>query len=250
MIQTVVVDDTKSARIALKSDLKTYCPNIKIIGEADSVESAFMMITKLNPDLVFLDIRMADGSGFDLLEKLKLVDKIKCKIIFTTAFDEFAIKAFKYSAIDYLLKPIDPDDLIFAVGKLNLVEKSDINENLQILLESMKGMQNVNKRIALNSIDKVQIVNIYDIIQCESQKNYTLFYLTEKKQVLVTKTLKDFEDMLLNDGFLRVHHSHLINLKHFKEFVKSDGGYAIMSDGSVVPVSVRKKDALFKYFGL
>lgn len=251
MIKAFIIDDVEKARSALKSDIKTYCPNVQVIGEADGVETGLQLIKRTTPDVIFLDIRMSDGSGFDLIAKLRQQGPIPFQIIFTTAYDEYAIKAFKFSAIDYLLKPVDHEDLIQAVQKIKIQDaQSSLKENMELLLESVKGMKTSNKRIALNSVDKVQIVNVDDIIQCESQKNYTLFYLTNKKQVLVTRTLKEFEDMLEGDNFLRVHHSHLINVKHLKEYVKTDGGYAVMSDGSQVPVSVRKKEQLLSLLGL
>ncbi|WP_018342337.1 LytR/AlgR family response regulator transcription factor [Cytophaga aurantiaca] len=251
MIKALIIDDVEKARSALKSDIKTYCQNVQVIGEADGVESGLQLIKSTTPDVIFLDIRMSDGSGFDLIGKLRQQGVIPFQIIFTTAYDEYAIKAFKFSAIDYLLKPVDHEDLIQAVQKINVQDvQSSLKENMELLLESMKGIKTSNKRIALNSVDKVQVVNVDDIIQCESQKNYTLFYLTNKKQVLVTRTLKEFEDMLEADNFLRVHHSHLINVKHLKEYIKTDGGYAVMSDGSQVPVSVRKKEQLLSLLGL
>jgi len=251
MIKAFIIDDVEKARSALKSDIKTYCPTVQVIGEADGVETGLQLIKNTTPDVIFLDIRMSDGSGFDLIAKLRQQSSIPFQIIFTTAYDEYAIKAFKFSAIDYLLKPVDHEDLIQAVQKIKTTDlQSSLKENMELLLESMKSIKTSNKRIALNSIDKIQVVNVDDIIQCESQKNYTLFYLTNKKQVLVTRTLKEFEDMLEGDNFLRVHHSHLINVKHLKEYVKTDGGYAMMSDGSQVPVSVRKKEHLLSLLGL
>lgn len=251
MIKALIIDDVEKARSALKSDIKTYCPTVQVIGEADGVESGLQLIKASVPDVIFLDIRMGVGSGFDLIAKLRQQGDIPFQIIFTTAYDEYAIKAFKFSATDYLLKPVDHEDLIQAVQKIKIdTVQSSLKENMELLLESMKGIKTSNKRIALNSIDRVQVVNVDDIIQCESQKNYTLFYLTNKKQVLVTRTLKEFEDMLEGDNFLRVHHSHLINVKHLKEYVKIDGGYAVMSDNSQVPVSVRKKEQLLSLLGL
>jgi two-component system LytT family response regulator len=251
MIKALIIDDVEKARSALKSDIKTYCPDVLVIGEADGVETGFKLIQHTRPDVIFLDIRMSDGSGFDLIAKLRQQGTIPFQIIFTTAYDEYAIKAFKFSATDYLLKPVDHEDLIQAVQKIKPTDvQSSLKENMELLLESMKGIKTSNKRIALNSADKVQVVNVDDIIQCESQKNYTLFYLTNKKQVLVTRTLKEYEDMFEGDNFLRVHHSHLINVKHLKEYVKTDGGYAVMSDGSQVPVSVRKKEQLLSLLGL
>jgi len=251
MITALIIDDIEKARIALRSDLENYCPSVTILGEADGVESGIAAIQKYCPELIFLDIKMTDGTGFDLIEKIKKTEAgLSFKIIFTTAYDEYAIKAFKFSALDYLLKPVDPDDLVQAIGKVKESKKSsDLKDNLDVLLENMKRMQGGAKRIALNSIDKVQIVNVDDIVRCESQRNYTLFYLADHKQILVTKTLKDFEEMLEDFGFIRVHHSHLINLKYLKEYIKTES-YAIMSDESHVPVSVRKKDQLLKHFGL
>ncbi len=251
MIKALIIDDVEKARIALRSDLKNYCPNVEVIGEAEGVESGVQLIRQTNPDVIFLDIRMSDGSGFDLIAKLRQQGEIRFQIIFTTAYDEYAIKAFKFSATDYLLKPVDHEDLIQAVQKIKKDSGQNfLREHMEVLMESMKGIKTSNKRIALNSMDKVQVVNVDDIIQCESQKNYTLFYLTNKRQVLVTRTLKEFEDMLEEDNFLRVHHSHLINVKHLREYVKTDGGYAVMSDGSQVPVSVRKKEQLLSLLGL
>lgn len=251
MITALIIDDIEKARIALRSDLEHYCPSVSILGEADGVESGIAAIRKYSPDLIFLDIKMSDGTGFDLIEKIKKTEAgLNFKIIFTTAYNEFAIKAFKFSALDYLLKPVDPDDLVQAIGKVKETKKSsDLKDNLEVLLENMKKMQGGAKRIALNSTDKVQIVNVDDIVRCESQRNYTLFYLADHKQILVTKTLKDFDEMLEDFGFIRVHHSHLINLKYLKEYIKTES-YAIMSDESHVPVSVRKKDQLLRHFGL
>ncbi len=248
MIKAVIIDDTDMARSALRSDLKTYCPQVSVVGEADGVASGLELLTNHKPDLVFLDIRMADGTGFDLLEKLDEKAKNSFKIIFTTAYNEYAIKAFKFSATDYLLKPVDPDELVLAVNKCET--KAASAAPIDFLLDSFKDLQASSKRIALSSTDKIQIVALSEIISCESQRNYTLFFLTENRQILVTKTLKEYEDLLVPLNFQRVHHSHLINLKHLKEFVKIDGGYVIMSDKSQVPVSVRKRDDLLKALGV
>lgn len=248
MMKAVIIDDTDMARSALRSDLKTYCPQVRVIGEADGVAKGIELLANVKPDLVFLDIRMADGTGFDLLEKLSKKDKTDLKIIFTTAYNEYAIKAFKFSATDYLLKPVDPDELVLAVNRCAV--KTIANPPLDFLIDSFKDLQSGSKRIALSSNDKIQIVTLAEIISCESQRNYTLFFLTENRQVLVTKTLKEYEDLLTSFSFQRVHHSHLINLKHLKEFVKTDGGYAVMSDKSQIPVSVRKRDDLMRALGV
>lgn len=251
MIKAILIDDAEKARAALRSDIQNYCPDVFIAGEADGVAAGIEAIKTHAPDLVFLDIRMNDGTGFDLLERLEKENKFTFKVIFTTAYNEYAIKAFRFSALDYLLKPVDPEELVMALNKIKKGATTNVlGEHLNLLMENLKGLQASEKRIALNSLEKVQIVNVSEIIHCESQKNYTIFYLLNKQQVLVTKTLKEYEELLGEYNFLRVHHSHLINLKQLKEYVKMDGGYAVMCDGSQVPVSVRKKDQLLKMLGL
>lgn len=246
MVKSLIIDDVERARQSLRADIEDYCPSIEIVGEADGVQTGIEAIERLKPDLVFLDIQMDDGTGFDLLEK---IGKIDFKIIFTTALNEYAIKAFKFSAVDYLLKPIDPDELQAAVSKLKSGKTEAPNQPnpYDLLMENLKKIQNTSvKKIALNTQEKVHIVAIDEVLRCESNSNYTLFHLTEKRNILVTKTLKEFEELFSDYNFVRVHHSHLINLDFLKEFVKIDGGYAIMSDGTEVPVSTRKKDALMK----
>jgi two-component system LytT family response regulator len=246
MIDALLIDDTEKARVALAADLKDYCPTIRVIGEADGVESGVEAIRRLKPQVIFLDIQMGDGTGFDLLEK---VSPQNFEVIFTTAYNQYAIKAFKFSAVDYLLKPIDPDELVAAVEKLgeNAPAEPQPHPEYELLLENIRKIQQTGvKKIALNTQDKVHIVGIDEIVRCESHSNYTLFYLQPNQQILVTKTLKEFEGLLGDYNFLRVHHSHLINLAFLKEFVKIDGGYAIMSNGQQVPVSSRKKDNLLK----
>lgn len=232
MKTAVIIDDIESARKSLKDDLAHYCENIQIVGEAEGVVSGAKVIKETNPDIIFLDIQMNDGSGFDLLEILPDLDS---NVIFTTASDQYAIKAFKFSAIDYLLKPIDPDDLVKAVEKAS--KESGGKEKLGILKENF----NSPKKIALNTLEKIHIANVQDILRCESSVNYTMFYFNDNTKVLVTKTLKEYDKMLTPQGFLRPHQSHLINLEFVKEFVKLDGGYIVMKDGSKVPVSTRKR---------
>lgn len=243
-MNAIIIDDNDNARIALKSDLEDYCENIHLVGEADGVESGYDLIQRTKPDLIFLDIRMGDGTGFDLLEKYKSVNNIPFKIIFTTAYDEFAIKAFKYAAADYLLKPIDSDSLVDAVNRVKQLNEEGKANQLQSLLKHIT--QPKNTKISLADSERIHVINIEDIIRCESFKNYTTFFLANGKKITVSKTIKEYEDQLVNNDFLRVHHSHLINLNQVKEVVKIDGPYLIMEDGSNVPVSVRKKESLMK----
>jgi len=242
MIKAIIIDDIEQARLTLKKDLRVYAPDIEIIGEANGVIEGAKLLKNIKPDILFLDIQMQDGSGFDLLDILK---EINFKIIFITASDAHAIKAFRYAAIDYLLKPVDPDELVSALKKYR-EQKLNENEKYQLLNESLKNHQKPHERLALHTQDKIFIVNINDIIRCESNVNYTEFFFNTGKKLLVTKTLKDFEDLLSDQGFYRVHQSHLVNTKYIKEFVKTDGGYLMMNDGGSIPVSTRKRPEVIK----
>ena len=238
-MRAIVVDDIEKFRCNLIQDLNDFCPNIEIVGTAEGVISAAKEIKAKKPDVVFLDIQINEGTAFDLLEILGDVD---FKIIFTTASDEYAIKAFKLSAIDYLLKPIDIDELKSAVSKLSSTNIDDYH----LLTSNIKEIEKSNKRLALHSQDKIEIVEVGNIIRCESNINYTNFFFENGKTMLVTKTLKEFDKILSDFGFYRVHQSHLINIDHLKEYVKIDGGYLKMKDGSSVPISTRKKSSVLK----
>lgn len=240
-LTAVIVDDVAQARATLKEDLAAYCPDIEIIGEADGVVSGSKLLNKIKPDVVFLDIQLQDGTGFDILE---ILGDITFQVIFTTASDEFAIKAFKFSAVDYLLKPVDPDELIVAVQKVSKVNHST-QENYELLLNTVKE-QSAPKRLALHTLEKIHVTEIANILRCESSGNYTTFYFKDGNKLLVTKTLKEYDQMLSEYHFARVHQSHLINAQQIKEFVKVDGGYIVMKDGSRVPVSLRKKSFVMK----
>jgi two-component system LytT family response regulator len=242
MIRAIIIDDIEQARITLKKDLQTYAPDVEVIGEANGVIEGARLLKNTNPDLLFLDIQMQDGSGFDLLDILK---DISFKIIFITASDAHAIKAFRYAAIDYLMKPVDPDELVSALKKFR-EHRVNENEKYKLLNESLKNSNKPHQRLALHTQDKIHIVNISDIIRCESNVNYTEFHFANAKKMLVTKTLKDFDELLSDQGFYRVHQSHLVNTKYIREFVKTDGGYLMMTDGSNIPVSTRKRPEVMK----
>ena len=242
MFRAVIVDDVAGARETLRQDLATYCPQVEIIGEADGVVKGAKVLRELKPDLVFLDVEMPDGSGFDLLE---ILNETPFRIIFTTGSDAHAIQAFRFSALDYLLKPIDPDDLMSAVEKLEEKPKED-KASLDLLKDQLNQKAPKRQRIALHTQDKIHIEPISKVVRCESNGNYTMFHFSERKKLLVTKTLKEFDGMLSEHGFLRVHQSHLINLSFLKEFVKIDGGYLVMNDGSNIPVSTRKRQMVIE----
>lgn len=222
------------SRAALRADIADYCPEIELVGEADGVVSGARLIREKNPDIVFLDIQMNDGNGFDLLE---ILNERSFRLIFTTASNEHAIRAFRFSAVDYLLKPINPDELTQAVRKARLSDAGKIDT----LKAHLKGRA---EKLVLNSQDKLRVVEIGEVLQCESNGSYTLFYFSNGSQELATRTLGDFEDLLAPRGFFRVHQSHLVNLTHVREFNKADGGTLILSDKSSVPVSSRKRSAV------
>jgi two-component system LytT family response regulator len=239
-IKAILVDDFEHARITLKKDLELYAPEIEVIGEASGVVEAAKLLKKQTPDVLFLDIQMQDGNGFDLLD---VVGEINFKIIFITASDAFAIKAFKYAAIDYLLKPVDPDELILAIKKVKLKQE---DENLKYeLFRKQLQPKAVHNKLALNTMDRIFIVNISDIIRCESSVNYTIFFFTNRPKLVVTKTLKEFEDILKHHDFLRVHQSHLVNGLYIKAFIKTDD-VLLLSDETQVPVSTRKRAEIIK----
>ncbi len=242
MIRAVIIDDVPEAISSLKDDIAHYCPEIEIVGTAQSVISGAKLLKTLSFDVLFLDIHLQDGTGFDLLE---IYPELNAKIIFTTASDAFAIKAFRYAAIDYLMKPIDPDELVEAVKKLKSQSNSTQNQPVALLLETIKAQQSP-QRLALHTLEKIHIAEINEIVRCESSGNYTIFYFQDKSKLLVTKTLKEFDNLLAEKGFIRVHQSHLVNCQHIKEFLKLDGGYLVVSDGAQVPVSVRKKSMVLK----
>ncbi|KIX21337.1 LytTR family two component system response regulatory protein [Flavobacterium sp. 316] len=246
MITAVLVDDDKNLRDGMKGLLVRFAPNIKIIGEADSVETGIETISKLKPQVVFLDIQLNDGTGFDILEQLALKNgAIKSNIVFITAHEQYAIKAFRFSALDFLLKPVDPDDLQKVILKIEAVlEKNNNYDHIDLLLENIRRKVDNFKRIALSTSDGIHLFEINDIIRCESEDNYTRFHIKNTKSVLISKTLKEYEELLTEHGFERIHQSHLINLAYLKSYIKKDGGYVVMADNSNLPISQRKKERL------
>lgn len=242
-MRTIIIEDIPLARELLKKDIEAHCPQLELIGEADGILSGLKLIKQTNPQLVFLDIHLGDGEAFEILD---LIDTPTFKIIFTTASDEYAIKAFEVSAIDYLLKPIDVERLKNAVLKAINSETSQ-NEHFSILRDTVKNNQ--IDRIALHTQEQIYIAKMEDIIRCEADGNYTKFYFTNHSPLLVTKTLKSFENIFPIGQFIRTHQSHLVNINHIKAYIKSEGGYLLMSDNSRPPVSLRKKAEVLKRLG-
>jgi len=239
MFSAVIIDDEARVRETIVHMLSTYCPNINVIGQANSVETGYQLIENLKPEVVFLDIKMHDGTGFDLLKKFK---NFTFHFIIITAHEEFAIQAFKFSALDYLLKPIDPTDLLNAVSKLTkIINSEETSMKFDTLLSNFSSNKKDSKKIVLKTIDNVFVVDIKDIVRCESQNNYTVFYLADKTTILVSKTLKEYEDMLASLAFIRCHQTHLVNSAYISKFIKHPNLVLLMVDGVEVPVSVRKK---------
>jgi two-component system LytT family response regulator len=246
MIRTIVIDDENKARETIVNMLDMYCKDVEVVAEAHDVQSGYDAIRNHAPELVLLDIKMPDGTGFDLLRKFLNFD---FQVIFITAYEEFAIRAFKFSALDYLLKPIDPDELVGAVQKAQAKLNSDnLTVKVQTLFENIDHLSNREKKIVLKTSSNVHVVNLYEIVRCQSDKNYTHFFTSDGEKIVVSKTLKEYDELLKSYGFFRVHQSHLINLSFVKRFEKSEGGYLVMKDNSKVPVSFRKKDDLMKLF--
>ncbi|MDE1207070.1 LytR/AlgR family response regulator transcription factor [Tenacibaculum larymnensis] len=237
-LSAILVDDMPTALEMLQNDLTQFHPEIEIIGTAKSVVEASKALRKQQPDILFLDIMLGDGTGFDILE---IHPNLTSKIIFVTASDEYAIKAFKFAAIDYVLKPYSNEDLANAINKAKDQIKPD-KEQLTVLQQSITKPNQRPKKISLNTSDKIMVVNLDDIVRCQSDNNYTEFFMNDGQKILVGKTLKHFADMLKEYDFLRVHQSHLINIQFIKEFIKSDGGYLVLKNKTTVPVSVRKKN--------
>jgi two-component system LytT family response regulator len=240
-IRALVVDDELSNRINLKVLIKEYCPEVLVIGEAGNIQVANEMIEHFNPDLVFLDVRMPGGDAFELLEKIPI---IRFEIIFITAYDEYALRAFQINAIDYLLKPLDIDKLIEGVKRAS--EKIMIREE-NVRLRNMLQNQNrldEDKRIVLAQADRIDFIPIRSIIRCQSESNYTRFFLIDQQEILVAKTLKYYETALEKLGFIRTHQSHLVNKTFIQAYIKHDGGYLKMKDGTAIPVSQAKREEL------
>jgi two-component system LytT family response regulator len=244
-MKTIIIEDEQKSREMLAGIIKKNCPTVDIVGLAKNVKEGVDLIKSLNPDLVFLDVSMPDGSGFDLLEQ---VQGNKFELIFATASDQYAIRAIKYSACDYLLKPIDIDELKVAVDKAG--QKKAIApptmENLQFLIQQLKKPDDNFQKITLPTGNAFEIVNLKDIIRCEADTSYTIFYLSDKRKLMVSAGLKHYEDLLPEHDFIRVHHHHLINMNHVQRFLKVDGGYAVMSDGTQIEISRRKKDSFLE----
>lgn len=245
-MKVAIIDDEVNGRDIVRQYLSLYCDDVDVIGEADSVESGFALLTTQSPDVVFLDIQMQDGTGFNLLEKLP---KRNFKVIFVTAYDQFALKAIKFSASDYILKPVEPDEFVDAVERV----KSELEKKDQVKDDRIDTLLTISKKndftkVGLPTSEGIQFVKVDDIVRCEADGPYTQVYLSAGERVVVSKNLKVYEDLFASNNFLRVHKSHLINTSYIDKYLNGggDGGSVVMADGSVVEVSRRKKDELLE----
>ena len=245
MIKIIIIDDQEDSIEKLSFLIKKYCPMTTLAGVANTGKDGIALIQKEQPDLVFLDVEMDDMTGFEMLERLDTVD---FKVIFTTSFDKYAIKAIRFSALDYLLKPVGKEDLMAAIERAHLEPQKLQNEQVKELAEIGKSKTTKLERIALTTSDGLVFKNINDIIRCESDRNYTTVHLLNKEKLIVSKTLKEIDDTLDGSGFFRVHHSHLINLNHISRFIRSDGGYVVMQNNDNISIARNKKEKFFELF--
>ncbi|WP_153800549.1 LytR/AlgR family response regulator transcription factor [Foetidibacter luteolus] len=246
MIRCVLLDDEKNALEMMEWLLKTYCPQVQIAAMCSSAEEGINAINEYKPDIVFLDIEMPKMNGFDMLEKF---DTLFFDVVFCTAYDQFAIKAFKYAALNYLLKPVDPEDLIATVKRFEEKRTVPTRQQFELLLQNMQHTgKTVPQRIALTSGDGLIFVPVADIIYCEAESNYTNVVLTGGKKILVSKVLKDIDEALSGPDFFRVHSSYLINLNRIKKFVRGDGGYLVMDDDTPINISRSRRQEFMDSF--
>ena len=243
MLRIVIIDDEENIRILLKGLINSHCPDVEIVAEAGSVAEAFEVISNHKPDLILLDIRLGDGTGFGLLDKF---EKIDFRIIFVTSYEQYALRALKLSAIDYIVKPMIADELVAAIDKARLLIGAGEEQPVKILVENAMSVNHHDKKIVLKTADKFHFVSVSEIVRCESDSSYTKFFLADHSSIMISRTLKEFEELLTGFGFFRPFKSDLVNLKHIKAFDKTDGGFIIMSDNSRVPISDRKKEEFFR----
>lgn len=247
MIRSIIIDDEQHCVRALLSDLQKHCPSIEVQDRCYSAKEGIMAIKKLNPDLIFLDVEMPWMNGFEMLE---ILGDVNFSIIFTTAHDEFAAKAFRISAVDYLLKPIDAGDLKAAVQKVEkkMNEGSDLH-NISNLLRNMRQPL-TEQKIALPQREGYEFIDVSSIIYCQAEGAYTKVFINDKKPMLISRTLGDVEELLPPEMFQRIHHSSLINVTFISQFMRSDGGYVVLKNGEKLSVSKAKKEMLMARLGL
>ncbi|HVI48228.1 MAG TPA: LytTR family DNA-binding domain-containing protein [Chitinophaga sp.] len=245
MLTAIIIDDEQRGRVALREKLHEYCPGVIVTGEAANGADGLKLIREQKPALVFLDIEMPRMNGFEMLHQLPGKD---FHLIFTTAYDQYAIKAIKYAAFDYLLKPVDIDELRSAIDRARAQSEKHTEKKLEVLQQHLQPKSPLGK-IAIPSLEGLLFFNTSDIVHLEAQSNYTLIYFHNHPKLLASRTLKDFEELLPANMFFRTHHSHIINLSYIKRYIRGDGGQIEMQNGNYVMVSRRKKEEFLKTFG-
>lgn len=246
MLKAILVDDEKISRDILSDYLAKYCKDVELLAQCDSVQTGLLAIEKHQPDIVFLDVEMPKGNGFDLLEQVK---DIRFETIFVTAFDNYAIQALNYSAAYYILKPVSIDELVAAVEKIRVQKQKNVSGlHTKVLLENIKARTIDQHKIVLPLQDGFEVVSLKDVVHCDAHDNFTDFHFVSKQKMMICRTLKFYEELLADSGFVRVHKSHLVNLEHVQKYRKGKGGQLTMSNGSVIDVSPNKKEELMQYF--
>ena len=244
--KAIIIDDEAKGRLALKQKLADYCPEIEVVAEADNGPEGIFLIEHHHPRVVFLDIEMPRMNGFDMLNE---IDEKNFHIIFTTAYDQYAIKAIRFAAFDYLLKPVDIDELKAAVSKIEAVKNSQVKKQVELLRQNMQQPRVQLHKLAIPSLDGLFFYDINEVVHLEGNSNYTNIYFSNKTKMVASKTLKEFEELLPEEIFFRTHHSHIINLNYVKRYIKGDGGQIELQNGNYVDVSRRKKDEFLKVMG-
>lgn len=245
MIKAILIDDERNSLEMLEWLLQTYCPEVRIMAMCDSGEAGIQAISQFNPEVVFLDIEMPRMNGFDMLEQIK---DIGFQIVFTTAYDKFAVRAFRYAALNYLLKPVDPEELQATIGRLKQKISSPSKEQMDLLFQHLMSRESTVERIALSTGDGLIFVQTRDITYCRAESNYTYVVMADGQKILVARTLKEIDETLSGKDFFRVHNSYLININQISKFVRGDGGYIVMPDGTQITISRGKRDEFFQLF--
>jgi two-component system LytT family response regulator len=246
-LKAIIIDDEVRSRESLRQKIVSHCTDVEIIAECENGEQGIKAIEENKPDIVFLDVEMPRMNGFTMLQQLS---NRNFELIFTTAYDHYAIRAIKFSALDYLVKPVEIEELCSAVEMVKEKQKHHTaNERLETLLYNLMNEKNQANRLAIPSIEGLQFVEMNDIIYLEAEDNYTIIYIKPSQKITVSKTLKDFEEMLPHNFFIRIHHSFIINKNHAQKYLKGEGGQVIMSNGKTLDVSRRKKDEFMKAIG-
>lgn len=238
-MKVLLIDDEAPVRENMKALLQRHVPEVVVAGEAEGVLSGLELLQKEEPDLVLLDVEMKDGTGFDLLSRC---EDPRFSVIFVTGHDRYAIKAFRYSALDYLLKPVAPDELVQAISKVKAAPWEQQAPKLTNLVDN-NSKQPSEKKVVLKDVDAVHLVAVKDIVRCEADNNYTLFYLSDGRKLLISRTLREYERLFDDQNFYRTHQSHLINMSFFSRYSKREGGTILMQDESAVPLATRKREA-------